>query len=1157
MEFTGERFVPLVQGEIKYEHLHRYALSLEFAADKSVLDVASGEGYGAAMLARVARSVTGVDLDPETVRHARHNYHFSNLNFLVGGCDELPVPDASVDLVTSFETIEHHDLHEEMMREVKRVLRPGGILIISSPNRLVYSDERNYTNPFHVKELYYDEFRELLGRHFKHQRMYGQRLAAGSFVLPLQGAGEDALRAYSGDPEHLSQQMRPLPAPVYFVAICSDAVLPERPTISSLYVDAKDDLLKQFEVEKLGLFEELQKTRDAASEREQSFEAQIEGIKEELSRARAGYGGQIERMTDELSGARKGYEDQIEKLLGELAEARARYEKQIQTQAEELTQARVKYEEQFKDHFEELSLAREQIAEYQAQISRQAEELSQARAGYEAQIESLKEELTRAREGYEGQIERMAGELSGAREGYGREIKKLTGELAQARAEGEAMLAQGAEELAAARARASELESQITELESQITEFEGQTAEFEGQTAELKMQTAELKTQTAEFERQTAELERQTAELQTQVEQRAAAYAEIQSHLMQRNAAIVEVHSQLLSKDEVLNWIQTSRSWKAITSLRYLYYRSGSSVNNVLRRLKLPARDTFKGAIETPAPDANCSRYIDVSGWIATAGGRVTLVEAFLDGFFLGAVRYSSERPDIASTLPSRAWKVYGYAERLTLYNSFAGQRTLTLRAFDQHGHSHHFERQVIVTYSPESMQESAQGIVAPLVMEPPAPEPSTADSAGAERPAPAPVPAEVVKREEDVKADFVAQMEEVVGKFENRMNRAPFILNWNTGLELSEAFPHLAIMSPCASNGNGHLSYLDHSVDIVILPSRSGDRLAEARRVAAAAVVHVEGLVSGRKKQLNPSKEKSRLKLRAEWRDEEGLEAAPPETSIIIPVYNKVEYTRNCLTQLLNTLPLNFRGEIIVIDDASTDETPAVIEEFTRQDARIKSLRNEQNAGFIRSCNRAAEAANGEVIIFLNNDTLPQPGWLPPLLKVLQDYPDAGAVGGKLLYPDGTLQEAGGVIFSDASGCNFGKHDKAASAPLYSFLREVDYCSGALLATRRELFMKLGGFDTLYAPAYYEDTDYCFSLREKGYRVYYQPESVIIHFEGVTSGTDVGSGVKKYQEVNCAKFQAKWKHFLKHHPPPPRQYDFMTLHELSVRSWPRVNHEN
>jgi GT2 family glycosyltransferase/SAM-dependent methyltransferase len=954
-------------------------LTLEFATDKSVLDVASGEGHGAAMLSRVARSVTGVLLDPEAVRHARHNYYFSNLNFLVGGCAELPVPDASVDLVTSFETIEHHDLYELMMREVKRVLKPGGILIISSPNRLVYSDERNYGNPSGVKELHYDGFRELLGRHFKHQRLYGQRLAAGSFVFPLQGPDEDTLRAYSGDREHLSQQMCRLPAPAHFVAVCSDAVLPEQPTISSFYIDPKNDLLEHLQVEKQRLFEQMRKSADASSEREQS---------------------------------------------------------------------------------------------------------------YEAQIESVRAELSAAREGYELQIAQLAGELTAAR------------------SEGEALRARTAEELSAAGARESELERQVTELE------------------------------------------RQTAELRTQMEQQAAAHSEMQSHLLQRNAALAEMHSQLLRKDEVLNWIQTSRSWKGVTSLRYLYHRSGASVNRLLRGMKLPTADSFKGVIESPAQDASCSKYIDVAGWVATTGARVTLVEAFLDGFFLGTVRYSSERPDIAATLPSRAWKVYGYAERLTLYNSFEGQRTLTLRAFDQDGHSHLFERQITVTYSAELVQESAQGVVAQPVGGPPAP---GAARAGAEQSAPAPV--KVFKREEVVKADFVSQMEEVVGKFEDRMNRAPFILNWNTGLELSDAFPHLAIMSPCASNG--HLSYLDRSVDIVLVPSRSNDRLAEARRVAAAAVVHVEGLGSGKKEQLSSSKERSKLRLRAEWRDEEALESALPETSIIIPVYNKVEYTRNCLAQLLNTLPANFRGEIIVIDDASTDETPAVIEEFAGRDARIRSLRNEQNAGFIRSCNRAAEAAAGEVIVFLNNDTLPQPNWLPPLLKVLQDYPDAGAVGGKLLYPDGTLQEAGGIIFSDASGCNFGKHDKAASAPLYSFLREVDYCSGALLATRRELFMRLGGFDTLYAPAYYEDTDYCFSLREKGYRVYYQPDSAIIHFEGVTSGTDVGGGVKKYQEVNRAKFQAKWQHFLRHHPAPPRQYDFATLHELSVRSWPRVNHES
>jgi GT2 family glycosyltransferase len=296
---------------------------------------------------------------------------------------------------------------------------------------------------------------------------------------------------------------------------------------------------------------------------------------------------------------------------------------------------------------------------------------------------------------------------------------------------------------------------------------------------------------------------------------------------------------------------------------------------------------------------------------------------------------------------------------------------------------------------------------------------------------------------------------------------------------------------------------------------------------------------------------------LDIEWLTGQVNEPSLPVTTIVIPVYNKVSYTQNCLEQLSTTLPHDFNGEIIVVDDASSDETPAVLEHWAEVDGRIKILRNAENVGFITSCNRGAEAAQGDVLIFLNNDTLPLSGWLPPLLRIFRDKPEAGAVGGKLVYPDGTLQEAGGVIFSDGSGCNFGKHDKAANAPLYNFMREVDYCSGALLATRRALFMELGGFDTRFKPAYYEDTDYCFSLREKGYRVYYQPETVIVHFEGASSGTDIKTGVKSYQAVNRTKFIEKWREVLKHHYPAPDQFDAATLHTLSRRNISGNGHGN
>src|SRR5438093_4899602 len=258
MEFTGERYIPSVEGQIKYEHLHRYALSLSFVAGKSVLDIASGEGYGAALLASKAQSVTGVDIDPESIKHAKHTYYASNLSFVVGSCDSVPLPGASFDVVTSFETIEHHDKHEEMLGEIKRVLKPDGILIISSPNRLTYSDEPGYTNPFHVKELYYDEFYGLLRAQFKHIRVYGQRLATASFVSPLKDSAQPALDALTGDVHRIFQNVCALPSPIYFVAVCSDSPEIEDREAASVYLDPANDLLKILQSERTNDIQRMQ-----------------------------------------------------------------------------------------------------------------------------------------------------------------------------------------------------------------------------------------------------------------------------------------------------------------------------------------------------------------------------------------------------------------------------------------------------------------------------------------------------------------------------------------------------------------------------------------------------------------------------------------------------------------------------------------------------------------------------------------------------------------------------------------------------------------------------------------------------------------------------------------------------------------------------------
>ncbi|MDH5699723.1 MAG: class I SAM-dependent methyltransferase, partial [Nitrospirota bacterium] len=155
LPWTGERFVPGVIGDIELEHLHRYYLARELAIGKDVLDIASGEGYGSALLAEVARTVVGVDASEEVIRYASERYQRSNVQFKHGVCRHIPLPDASVDLIVSFETIEHHDEHHEMMREFVRVLRPDGLVLISSPDKAEYSDRPQFANAFHVKELYF------------------------------------------------------------------------------------------------------------------------------------------------------------------------------------------------------------------------------------------------------------------------------------------------------------------------------------------------------------------------------------------------------------------------------------------------------------------------------------------------------------------------------------------------------------------------------------------------------------------------------------------------------------------------------------------------------------------------------------------------------------------------------------------------------------------------------------------------------------------------------------------------------------------------------------------------------------------------------------------------------------------------------------------
>ena len=247
-------------------------------------------------------------------------------------------------------------------------------------------------------------------------------------------------------------------------------------------------------------------------------------------------------------------------------------------------------------------------------------------------------------------------------------------------------------------------------------------------------------------------------------------------------------------------------------------------------------------------------------------------------------------------------------------------------------------------------------------------------------------------------------------------------------------------------------------------------------------------------------------------------------EISFIIPCYDQLAYTVNCL-QSIAEHKINAAYEIIVINDASPEDDYSILSSIPG----LTLINNEVNLGYLESCNKASALAKGRYLYLLNNDTYVTEGSVDALYQTFSDFPKAGLVGSKLYYSNGILQEAGGIVWNDGSAWNYGRFE-ISNEPRFNYLRSVDYCSAASVMIPRDLFDKLGGFDPIYKPAYYEDTDLALRIRHSGWDVLYQPQSKIVHYEGISHGTDPSQGLKKHQLINQKTFQQRWSQKLSNH---------------------------
>lgn len=841
IKFTGERFIPGIEDDaLTVEHIQRYRSVLQLVKGKKVLDIACGEGYGTEILSAGAEEIIGIDIDTGSVQRAKNKYQKQNLTYLVGDITAIPVSDHSIDIVVSFETIEHVEeiQQQQFLIEIKRVLKPEGILIISTPNKAIYSDRHQYQNKWHKKEFYKEEFQKFLQKEFQYLTFYHQYDEVLNVIEQEEVSKEAAF--FRG---------REREGKYYIVIASNQSPLPViQPVLTMRSEEEYERCLVRIQC--------LQQEEEERNLHIQKLDQEIENKDSrivELQESEINRNVHIDKLDQEIAEKNQVIQENRKQL--EILELKLQYAEQEKLQVRELLEVYQRGEEQYNELRREFDSFKEQRIQELKAVEMEKNQI----------IDDLKLEIEKKNRQIQELEEKKKEEIQKIEDIYKEQVKEY---------------------------------KKLEKVYQEICIINKQ----------LKKTNDEISMKNKDYQEKIKNFDLEQDKLQTSLQKQEQIKKEMEQQIRNREGHI----ELLLESDRELERIKHSRSWRLLS----IIWKTNSKVFPIGSKRRL------------------CGKLV------------------------LKAVRHPVQSIKMAAT-PRKLKNFFYYLKKDGA--AFVSQRV--------------DESFIGVKVIPET-----------LVLE---------------------------QVEKEVQKDI--------------WQYKPLNFTW--------------------------------------------------------------------------------------WKE--------PEVSIVIPVYNQFEYTYNCLKSILsNSGEITY--EVIIANDNSTDITTQITEIVKN----IKVITNQENLRFLKNCNHAAKAARGKYIFFLNNDTQVQPNWLQPLVDLMEHDLKIGLVGSKLVYADGRLQEAGGILWKDGSAWNYGNRSNPED-PEYNYVKEVDYISGAAILIRKTLWEEIGGFDERFAPAYYEDTDLAFEVRKKGFKVVYQPKSVVVHFEGISNGVDISSGQKAYQKINEKKFYDKWNDIL------------------------------